>query len=303
MTGSAGNGAAGVVGTFDGVHRGHRFLIERLKETALERGLGTRVYTFASHPLASLAPGKAPLALLETDEKVARLMGAGADEVRVEDFAGICHLTAREYIERLARDGIKMLLVGHDNRFGSDRLTSIEEFRMAAAGTGVEITGAPELRTDDGHSISSSDIRRAIADGNIKAANEMLGYCYHFTGIVEHGKQLGRTIGFPTANLRPRDPQIILPGLGVYAGHVKTPEGDFPTMTNIGRRPTVDAPDAPVSVETHIIGLDRELYGSELTLYLYERIRGEERFASVDELREQLEADRQAVKSLHRSSQ
>lgn len=292
-------GVAAVVGTFDGVHRGHIFLIEHLKRIATERGLTARVYTFSSHPLEQIAPAKAPARLLDIGEKTARLKQAGADEVIVEDFSSLRPLTAGQYIRKIAARGVKVLLVGFDNRFGSDHLVTVDQFVRAADGSGVEIIQAPELRTPDGTKISSSAIRDAVSSGNLSLANQLSGYPYHLDGIVEHGKQLGRTIGFPTANLVPTDSRALIPQPGVYAGMVKTRYGEFPAMTNVGRRPTVDCPEAPVTIETHIIGLDSDLYGESLTLFFLERIRSEQRFASVDNLRDRLVIDRELAMQVY----
>ncbi len=287
-------GYAAVVGTFDGVHLGHRFLLDHLLSRAAEEGLRTRVYTFDSHPLATLAPSKAPAQLLSPRQKADRLLATGVSEVRVDDFDPIRALTARQYIERLADDGVRLLMVGHDNRFGSDGLLTLDQFRHAAAGIDIAIEQAPEL-TIDGSPVNSSTIRSLIATGDIARANDLLGYPYTINGTVVEGRQLGRTIGFPTANIARSDAGLLLPSVGVYAAKATVGGKHYPAMLNIGHRPTVDRADSPISIEAHIIGLDSDLYGSVISLGLHGRLRDEQRFDSVDALRRQLEADRQAT--------
>ncbi len=292
--GAATRGYAAVVGTFDGVHRGHRYLLDHLLRRARAEGLATRVYTFTRHPLATIAPDKAPAPLLSLRQKADRLRQTGIDDLRTDDFSALRGLTARQYLERLASEGVRLLIVGHDNRFGSDGLRSLGEFQQAAAGLPVAVEQAPEL-TIGGCPVNSSAIRSLIAAGDIAGANALLGYPYAISGTVVSGRQLGRTIGFPTANLLPADPELLLPPTGVYAATATAGDRHLPAMLNIGHRPTVDSPDSPVTIEAHIIGLDSDLYGKPLTLQLQGRLRSEQRFDSVESLRRQLEADRKAT--------
>ncbi|MDE7386395.1 MAG: riboflavin biosynthesis protein RibF [Muribaculaceae bacterium] len=289
---------AAVVGTFDGVHRGHRYLLDDLRQRAGARGLATRVYTFTDHPLATLCPSRAPFMLTTAAEKIGLLGRSGIDEYSICDFAEVAPMTAREYIELLAREGVGLLLIGYDNRFGSDRLVTVDQFVKAADGTGVEIQQAPELTDADGNPINSSRIRQLIADGDITAANALLGYRYELTGPVVHGKQLGRTIGFPTANQYIADGRKLIPAAGVYACLAAVDGREYPAMVNIGHRPTVDRSDAPLSIEAHIIGADTDLYDRMLTLKVCDRLRPERRFDSLDALRRQLELDRATTLTL-----
>lgn len=286
--------AAAVVGTFDGVHLGHRYLIKHLLERSLTAGLTPRVYTFRTHPLSVINPAKAPAPLTSTTEKIRRLNEAGVGDIRVEDFTVLRGLTARQFISRLADEGVRLLVIGHDNRFGSDGLTAIEEFRDAAKGLPVAIEQAPEL-TINGCPVNSSAIRSLIAAGDVGQANCLLGYRYQITGNVISGRQLGRTLGFPTANIAPDDPSLLLPAVGVYAAEALTSQGRFPAMVNIGHRPTVDLPAAPISIEAHIIGLYADLYGSTVSVEPLSCLRSEMRFDTVDDLSRQLRADRDAT--------
>lgn len=287
-------GYAAVVGTFDGVHRGHRYLIDDLRQRALHQGLATAVYTFTDHPLAYLAPHRAPHLLTTPDEKRTLLRDTGVDLIDITPFHTIARLTAREYILRLASQGVRLLLIGYDNRFGSDRLTTLSQFIHAAHGTGITVEQARELTTPDGLDINSTRIRQALTHADIPLANDLLGYRYSITGTVVHGKQLGRTIGFPTANLQlPPDTRKHPLPTGVYACTATLHDGTtHPAMVNIGHRPTVDTPHAPSTIEAHIIGLDTDLYDTTLTLHIHRRLRDEQRFDSLQALQAQLTRDR-----------
>ncbi|MCM1448770.1 MAG: riboflavin biosynthesis protein RibF [Clostridiales bacterium] len=290
------DGYAAVVGTFDGVHLGHRYLLDDLKSRASRRGLGTRIYTFTGHPLTTLCPERAPRLLTTAVEKLELLDSIGVDFVYMADFSTVASMTAREYVELLASQGVRLLLVGHDNRFGSDGLVEFSQFVEAARCTGVEIEQAAELTTPDGRDINSSRIRSLITGHNISQANELLGYEYRLTGKVVHGKQLGRTIGFPTANVQlpPLSQKLQVPN-GVYACRTVIDGETIPVMVNIGHRPTVDRADSLTSIEAHLIGYDADLYGQLLTLRFVRFLRHEQRFASLEELKAALVCDRDAT--------
>lgn len=293
---------AAVVGTFDGVHTGHRFLLDSLREAAAPRGLATRVYTFTTHPLATLRPSACPPQLTEPSEKAALLKDSGVDEVAMIDFADVASLTARQFIEQIAREGVELLMVGHDNRFGSDGLRTLDEFAEAARGTGVAVVQAPELRTASGEAINSTTTRRLIQSRDIVAANLLLGHPYTLTGIVVKGKQLGRQIGFPTANIVPLEPMKLVPPHGVWACQATLEDGTkHPAMVNIGTRPTVDGEDSHVTIEAHLIGWSGNLYGRLVTLEFLAYMRDERRFDSLGELVNQLERDREAVAGCYSS--
>lgn len=285
------------VGTFDGVHLGHRFVIDRMKEIAARQGLSTCVYTFTDTPLVTLAPAKAPRQLSTPAEKVRLLEEACVDRCVMRDFGELAPLTAREFIAMLARDGVKVLLIGYDNRFGSDGLVTLEEFREAASGTGVCVEQAPELRTGDGKPLNSTVIRHAIMAGDIIKANKLLGYNYSLTGRVEHGKALGRTIGFPTANVGDVSCRKLIPALGVYACEARVGSRSYRSMVNIGHRPTVAGGESTVTIEAYLVGYEGDLYGKEISLRFERRLRDERRFASLDELKAQLTLDLASVTS------
>lgn len=308
-----GNGSrvAAVVGMFDGVHLGHRFLLDRLKEEALRRGLEPRVFTFPSHPLGVVAPSRAPALLTEPAEKLSRLTEAGfaASQIGFMVFDdSLRTLTASQFLEMLhSRYRVDFILKGFNNRFGTERHLTPEEYRAIAASNGIILTEATHLRHGDGDGappVSSSRIRQALEDGDITEANLMLGYHYPLSGTVITGKRLGRTLGFPTANLRPAHSSKLIPADGVYFCMAKV-NGDSPrrAMVNIGTRPTVDGINTRRSIEAHLLDFDGEIYGKEVTLEFIDRLRSEIRFPSTTQLTLQLEADRERVRNFRISEQ
>ncbi len=285
-------------GFFDGVHTGHRYVIERLVSEAHARGDESLVVTFWPHPRAVLQDGARELRLLTTlEEKKALLSALGVDRIEVLDFTrSFSSLTAERYLREVLRDrfGVSALLVGYDNRLGSDRLTAPDLIPIASR-LGLEIipvepwSGAPS-----DHQVSSTKIRKALSEGKIEEAAEMLGYGYSLQGVVVAGNRLGRTIGFPTANMHLYEPLKLVPERGVYAVDVTVLGRSYRGMTNIGTRPTVGG--SSTTIETHIIGFDEDIYGLPLQVTFRRRIRDEVPFPSLEALRLQLEKDREACR-------
>ena len=285
------------VGMFDGVHRGHLSLVRRLIDEAGERSLTPTVFTFDRHPLSLIAPDRAPALLTTVGEKAAKLRQAGVADVEVLSFdEALRALTAEEFLMMLRdRYGVKALLMGFNHRFGSDRISRIEDYEAIGLRLGVEIVRADELRDSSlPASVSSSAIRDALSRGDVAAAARMLGYNYKLWGKVVPGRQLGRTIGFPTANMEFADSGLMVPGAGVYAVDVTIPDGGCRRgMMNIGRRPTVDFSSRPaVTAEVHVIDWSGNLYGKEISVEFLDRIRDEMRFPDIDALRRRITADR-----------
>ena len=277
-------------GFFDGVHCGHRLVIERLVSAAHARGDESLVITFWPHPRAVLQDGARELRLLTTlEEKKALLAGLGVDRVEVLDFTRrFASLTAEQYLRDVlqARFGVTTLLVGYDNRLGSDRLTA-SALRPVADALGLELIELEPLGT-----VSSTVIRNALGRGAVEEAARMLGYGYSLTGAVVAGNHLGRTIGFPTANMRLYEPLKLIPGRGVYAVEVEVLGQRYRGMTNIGTKPTVGG--TFTTIETHILDFSEDIYGLPLKITFLRRIRDEICFPSLDALRAQLEQDRAA---------
>ena len=291
-------------GFFDGVHTGHRLVIERLVSLARERGDESLVLTFWPHPRAVLQDGARELRLLTTlEEKKGLLKSLGVDRIEVLDFTrAFAALTAEQYLRDILRDrfGVTTLLVGYDNRLGSDCLTA-PDLAPIAASLGIELIEIEEFgggghRFPDVHplqnSISSTRIRKALQEGRIEDATEMLGYGYSLTGVVVAGNRMGRTIGFPTANLRPYEPLKLIPARGVYVVEAEVLSKRYRGMTDIGTRPTVGGTFP--TIETHILDFDEDIYGLPLTITFLRRLRDEIHFPSLDALRQQLERDRAA---------
>lgn len=278
---------------FDGVHPGHRLIIDELKKIARRNNCDTALFTFENHPLSVVKPEIAPLLLTPGDEKRSLLETCGIDNIVISPFNDeMRNMTACEFLQNL-RDNysVATLIMGFNNRFGCDTSMTFNDYRELGETLGIRIIGAPELR-HNGHAVNSTAIRNALQSGDISLTNEMLGRYYTVSGAVVKGNQLGRTIGFPTANLQPLSQSKLIPPSGVYSGIATLSTGErFPAMINIGTRPTIGDDDKRISIEAHIIGLNRELYGSIVTLSFIKSLRQECRFNSLDQLRQQLNID------------
>ena len=283
-------------GFFDGVHLGHRLVIERLVSLAHARGDESLVVTFWPHPRAVLQDGARELRLLNSlEEKKELLRVLGVDRVEVLDFTrSFAALTAEQYLREILRDrfGVTTLLMGYDNRLGSDRLTA-DSLKPIADGMGMELMELSPLSfrpSEASGEISSTQIRTALEEGDITSAAEMLGYGYALKGVVVAGNRLGRTIGFPTANMKLYEPLKLVPGRGVYAVEAEVLGKKYRGMTNIGLRPTVGG--SFTTIETHILDFDEDIYGLPLRITFLRRLRNEVHFPSLEALKEQLEKDR-----------
>ena len=282
------------MGVFDGVHRGHRYLIEQLCDDAATHGLEPVAVTFTRHPLTVVCPDRVPLRLTDADTRRRMLTEAGAKQVIELDFdQRLRNMSASEFMSMLRDDhGVTRLLLGFNNRIGHDRVGSAADYAAIGRGVGITVDIAREYAGAEAP-VSSSIIRNYLSQGKIPEASAALGYPYGITGRVVTGRQLGRTIGFPTANVNPLITDMQLPAPGVYAAWVTTDDGiTHPAMLNIGRRPTVDVPDAPTSIEAHIIDFDGDLYGRMVTVSPVKRLRDERRFPTLADLTAQLHADR-----------
>lgn len=278
---------AAAIGTFDGVHLGHSAVLETLRKESAKRGLESIAITFDRHPLSLIAPERAPKALTTIQRKEELIRKSGVTPVVIPFDRELRETSAADWM-RLLREkyNVKLLVVGYDTTFGCDGLSfSISGYRKIGEGIGIEVIEAPFVA-----GISSSAIRKAISAGNVRAAAEMLGRQFSLGGIVVEGNKLGRTIGFPTANILP-SPGIIIPANGVYAAKATLPGGSrHDAMVNIGIRPTIQRGDSQ-TIEAHIIGWRGDLYGNNIRISFHDRLRDETRFKSIDALRRQLETD------------
>lgn len=281
------------VGTFDGLHLGHRKVIETVARLSKTKGGRPLLISFDRHPLETIAPDRAPLLIQSPSERTNSLYREGFEILTLKFTRETSLLTAAEWLRRMRDEhGVETLVVGYDNTFGCDGINmNIEQYRELGRELGVEIVEAPVAK-----GVSSSAIRRHIGEGRIEDASAMLGRPFTLTGEVVHGKALGTKIGFPTANLRPHY-RAQLPADGVYAADALLPDGSRRrAVVNIGRRPSVDS-DGVRSVEAHIIGYEGSLYGERITLRFIKRLRDEIKFDSIDSLASHISDDiRNALK-------
>ncbi len=279
-------------GFFDGVHSGHRLVIGTLVEEARSRSEESVVVTFWPHPRNVLQDEARNLRLLSSlDEKKLMLKALGVDRIEVLPFTKeFASMTGEQYLKEVlvGRFGATAAIFGYDNRIGSDHKT-FSDLLPISSSLGLDIIPCKELG-----SISSTVIRKALAEGRVRDASDMLGYRYGLHGVVVSGNRLGRTIGFPTANMQLYEPLKLIPAVGVYAVEVETLGKKYLGMSNIGVRPTVGTGNA-LTVETNIFDFDEDIYGLDITIRFIRRIREEKRFPSLAELKAQLLEDKHLI--------
>lgn len=290
---------AATIGFFDGVHRGHQYLIEQLRQTAAASSLSTMVITFDRHPREVVQEGWQPQLLSTTGEKLVLLAQTGIDVTVVLRFdAAMARLSARQFMADVLAGqlNVRLLLTGYDNRFGHDRTEGFADYQRYGRELGLDVVAAEALQIE-GVTGSSSVVRRLLSEGRVGDAATCLGRPYALGGTVVHGERVGRQIGFPTANLQPDDARKLLPKCGAYAVRVELPDGTLlPAMTNIGQRPTFQGHRQ--TIETHILTRVNNIYGVRLTLHFVERLRDERTFTSPEALRQQLEEDKKKSEQL-----
>ena len=280
-------------GFFDGVHTGHRLVIKQLVEAAAVRGDESMVVTFWPHPRNVLQKEARSLRLLTTlDQKKQLLLDLGVDHVEVLPFTkDFSTMTTEDYLRMLMENyGAKTILLGYDNRMGCDA-KGADQVAAIASGLGLEVIRTEMVSSEKGYAVSSTKIRQRLEEGDVREAASMLGYAYSLHGVVVAGNRLGRTIGFPTANMQLYEPLKLVPRNGVYSVEVETLGRRFLGMCNIGCRPTVSSGNAR-TIETHIFDFDEDIYGLDMKITFLERIREERRFDSLEELKRQLETDK-----------
>lgn len=282
------------IGTFDGVHRGHRLVLDTLKSEAGARGLQPVAITFDRHPLELVAPDRAPGNLMSTDRKAEMIRREGVEPLVLPFTEQLRSMRAYEWLDYIHRKyEVELLVAGYDNTFGSDGIDmSIADYKAMGEAIGIEVISAPE---EEG--VSSSAVRKAVKAGDIEKAKLLLGHLPEIEGSVAPGFHVGHEIGFPTANLQVSS-RIVIPASGVYAAmaFIEDSEKGYPAMVNIGYRPTFEGTtkeSTHLTVEAHIIGMEDELYGKPIRLEFMDRLRDEKKFSSVDELVGQLSQDRE----------
>lgn len=282
------------VGTFDGLHAGHQKIIHSLNQLAAENGGKSVVITFEPHPRMVVGSGPEGLKLIiNTERKYEILESLGIDQLVIIPFdLNFSALSYEKFVEEILIDriGTRILVIGYDHHFGRNREGDYDRLLELSERLNFRIVRIAAQIIDD-MAVSSTKIRNALNDGNIYKANRMLGYLYSVTGIVEKGNMLGRSIGFPTANIKVEDHYNIIAKLGVYACRVGIGGKTYAGMGNIGFRPTIEGKN-PV-IETHIFDFEEDIYGMEITIYFISRIRDEKKFNNLDELKQQLIKDKE----------
>jgi riboflavin kinase/FMN adenylyltransferase len=278
------------LGNFDGVHRGHRKVLDRLQRVAIERGATPVVMTFDPHPPRVVRPDKAPLLLMTKAQKLEAFADAGVDGAAIVRFTPeLSRWDPERFVRTVLVDWLHVgeVWVGANFLFGHDRSGNFSLLRTLGAQYGFKAEKIDPVRYKD-FVVSSTRIRRLVGEGRVDEAGALLGHQYAIDGTVIRGDQRGRTLGFPTANLCTENE--LLPPHGVYATMTRVAHVVRASITNVGTRPTVDT-SGRTSVETHIFDLDRDLYGASLRVSFIQRLRDERAFESIDALRAQIDAD------------
>jgi riboflavin kinase/FMN adenylyltransferase len=280
------------VGTFDGVHRGHRDVVERLVARARSLKVPSVLVTFEPHPLEIVNPAAAPMLLTTHNEKLEVLAETGLDYIAVLPFTPeLASFSAEDFVELVLRRRFRLreLLIGYDHGFGKQRAGNVDVLRTLGERDGFRVEVVDPVAAPDGHSVSSTSIRRAVAGGDLERASAGLGRLYSVSGRVVPGAQRGRTIGFPTLNLGPPPQRKLLPPEGVYAVRVQTPGGPIGGMMNLGPRPTFG--DEATSLEAHLFDTSGDFYGADVRIDFVLRLRETRKFSSPEQLSKQLRHD------------
>jgi riboflavin kinase/FMN adenylyltransferase len=283
------------VGTFDGVHVGHAKILEKLTQDTRNSDYESLVLTFFPHPRMVLK-SQSEIKLLNTiDEKIVLLTKMGIDNLVIHPFdEKFSELTAEEFVKKVLINqfNIHKIIIGHDHRFGRDRVATINDLIIFGTEHNFEVEQI-SVQEIDAVSISSTKIRNALREGNMDLANEFLGYEYFITGIVTKGKQLGRTIGFPTANIQLEEEYKLIPKNGVYIVKSKLNHETVFGIMNIGYNPTLEGKN--LSIEVYFMNFEGDLYGQKIQISILQYLRPEQKFDSIALLQQQLEQDKQSA--------
>lgn len=279
------------LGTFDGLHRGHLDVIGTAKQEAEHTGAKLAVFTFSNHPLEWINPAHVPVALVTPAVKLQLLESLGVDVLIDIPFNQlVADLLPQQFLERLSALNYSCLVVGENFTYGQRGVGNVYTLAASAQAMGFKLI-VRKLVSNNGTIVSSTEIRRLITDGEVQQAAKMLGRSYSISGIVAHGNERGRLLGYPTANLELVDAHVAIPLGGVYAVCAYVDGGVYGGMANIGKNPTFGDVEKP-RLETNIFGFSGDIYGKTLTIEFVQRIRGEVKFAGIDVLKEQLAQDK-----------
>jgi riboflavin kinase/FMN adenylyltransferase len=287
------------IGSFDGVHKGHQTLIDQVINLAQAKQAQSVVITFKPHPRQYLNPQAKMDLLSSVNQKISLLSQYGIDHVMIQAFnAQFAQLSAIEFIEQYLVKYFKpaVIVIGYDHRFGHDRKGDIHLLKQYAKQFGYQIV---EINAEliNEIEISSTKIRKAITEGDMRLAHDMLDRYYSIEGIVIKGNQLGRTLGFPTANLFIEEEELLIPLKGVYATYTEVDQVLYPSVTSIGYRPTVNA-SATLQIESHLFDFNNNLYGKHLTIHFVNYLRDELKFDSLEDLVKQMHIDATQARQL-----
>lgn len=288
------------IGFFDGVHAGHRFLIGQVKEVADAKGLRSALITFPVHPRKVMNSDYRPELLTTGEEKLCLLGETGVDNCMVLDFTpGISQLTAREFMTLILKEryNVQALVIGYDHRFGHNRSEGFEDYCRYGAAIGMDVIRARACTYINGINVSSSAVRELLHQGNVALAARYLGYDYFLDGTVVSGYQVGRKIGFPTANLSVDDPDKLVPADGVYAVHVTFDGCTYKGMLNIGKRPTVNN-GTNRTIEVNILHFNSNIYDRFIRISFVQYLRPELKFDTMEDMIAQLHRDAADVETL-----
>lgn len=279
------------LGTFDGLHRGHLDVIGTAKQEAEHTGAKLAVFTFSNHPLEWINPAHVPVALVTPAVKLQLLESLGVDVLIDIPFNQlVADLLPQQFLERLSALNYSCLVVGENFTYGQRGVGNVYTLAASAQAMDFKLI-VRKLVSNNGTIISSTEIRRLITAGEVQQAAKMLGRSYSISGIVAHGNERGRLLGYPTANLELVDAHVAIPLGGVYAVRAYVDGGVYGGMANIGKNPTFGDVEKP-RLETNIFGFSGDIYGKTLTIEFVQRIRGEVKFAGIDALKEQLAQDK-----------
>lgn len=282
------------IGTFDGVHQGHKAILHKVTQHAKIVNGESVLISFDPHPRKLLFPHQ-PLGIITPlSQKLQLITDAGIQHIVVVPFTKeFSEFSAQQYIEDflVRRFNPHSIVIGYDHRFGHDRRGDLSLLEQYAAQYNYELIEIPAQLIEDA-TVSSTKIRQAINNGDMEYVSHMLGRNYSLSGVVVHGNQLGRTIGYPTANLQPSDTEQIIPGIGIYAIYAIYDGIQYSAMLSIGYNPTV-TDKKELRIEANIFDFDKDIYGQQLTMVFIKKLRGEEKFSSLDALTDQLHKDKE----------
>ena len=286
------------IGFFDGVHTGHRFLLQKMQQIAEVRKLPTAVITFPVHPNVVLRAHYHPKLLNTFEEKIKLITETGIDYLIVMTFTKeLAAMTARQFMATalVPEWHVQTLLVGYNHRFGSQHTEGIEQYILDGKAFGLEVIKTSSFSSDKGTAVSSSMIRRLIETGDVAAAARLLGYHYQLKGHVVEGNHIGQRLGFPTANMMVDENFKVIPKNGSYAVRITINEKNYNGMSYVGSRPSIDSDDS-LRIEVHLFDFSSDIYNASIVVEFIDFIRDERKFDSLDELREQMQEDQKKAK-------